>query len=295
MDRAMNLILDRNYSVDAPEYFAPLPDLGMALERIGLNPNGDYSPSLENLQTIMLAHIMTVPYETLDSSDYKRHVDFFPEHLFEKFVLNRRGGYCFEINGFFMSILQGLGYDCFALSGRLLFGRPVYNLMSHRTTVVNLGGKRYLCDVGYGAGCAEGPVDIDEPGIQNIQGSLFSIRHHPDGQFGDITLVKHSADGTESDFYTVYLKPHTVLEFIAPNALTQQSDRRVCRLRTETGSIAVDGTIFRRKVNGETFEEEITSYPQLYKILTEEFNMIVPRISYSKTWPRELAWGDRVE
>ena len=288
------MILDRNYSVNAPEYFAPLPDLGMALARIGLDPAGDYSPSKENLQKLMLAHMMTVPYETLDSCDYQRHVDFAPEHLFEKFVLNRRGGYCFEINGFFMAILEGLGYDCFALSGRLLFGRPVYNLMGHRTTVVNIGGKRYLCDVGYGAGCAEGPVDIDEPGIQDILGSRFSIRHHEGGQFGDITLVKHAPDDTASDFYTVYLRPHSLLEFIAPNELTQKSDRRVVRLRTETGSIAVDGTVFRRKVGGEVEETEITSYPQFYKILTEEFHMIVPRMSFSKTWPRELAWGDRV-
>jgi N-hydroxyarylamine O-acetyltransferase len=162
--------------------------------------------------------------------------------------------------------------------------------MSHRTTVVQIGDKRYLCDVGYGAGCAEGPVDIDEPGVQDILGYRFSIRHHDGGQFGDITLVKHAADGTESDFYTVYLRPHTLLEFIAPNERAQQSDRRVVRLRTETGSIVVDGTVFRRKVNGEIFEEEITSYRRLYEILTEEFNMIVPRMSFSRSWPREFAW-----
>ena len=289
------MILDNGYSVNAPEYFAPLPDISMALERIGLDPKGDYSPSRENLQRLMLAHMMTVPYETLDCCDYMRRVDFAPGHLFEKFVLNRRGGYCFEINGFFMAVLEALGYDCHALSGRLLFGKPIYNLMAHRTTVVTIGSKRYLCDVGYGAGCAEGPVDIDESGIQDILGYRFSIRHHEGGQFGDITLVKHDAEGNESDFYTVYLRPHTLLEFIAPNELTQKSDRRVVRLRTETGSIAVDGTVFRRKENGKVTEVEITSYLQLYRILTEEFNMVVPRMSFSKSWPRQLAWGAEYE
>ena len=283
------MVEDGRYRISQPEYFAPLPDLGMALERIGLDPNGDYSPSIENLRKIMLAHIMTVPYETLDCCDYKRYVNFAPGRLFEKFVLERRGGYCFEINGFFMAIIQELGYDCYPISGRLLFGQNVYNPMSHRTTVVTIDGVRYLCDVGYGAGCAEGPVEIDNPEIQEILGYHFSIRKHEGGQFGDITLVKHLDDGTESDFYTVYLRPHTVLEFIAPNEQTQKSDRRVTRLRTETGSIAVDGTIFRRKVNGEVFEEEITSYPHLYEILTKEFNMIVPRYSFSTTWPREFA------
>ena len=278
-----------DYTIAQPEYFAPLPDLGMALERIGLDPGGDYSPSRENLQRLMLAHIMTVPYETLDCCDYRRHVDFAPPWLFQKFVIERRGGYCYEINGFFMAILQGLGYDCYPISGRLLFGRQVYSPMGHRTTVVTVDGVRYLCDVGYGAGCAEGPVEIDNPGVQDILGYNFSIRRHDGGQFGDITLVKHADDGTQSDFYTVYLRPHTLLEFIAPNEWSQRSDRRVVRLRTDTGSIAVDGTIFRRKVNGEVFEEEIMSYPRLYEILTTEFNMKVPRWSFSQAWPREFA------
>ena len=283
--------LGGNYTIGLPEYYKPLPNLAMSLERIGLDPKGDYSPSKENLAKIMLAHIMTVPYETLDCCDYFRRIDFFPEFLFDKFVLQRRGGYCYEINGFFMAIIEALGYDCYPLSGRLLFGSNSYRPMSHRTTVVNIGDKRYLCDVGYGAGCAEGPVDIDDPGIQDILGSRFSIRHHEGEQFGDITLVKHADDDSESDFYCVYLKPHSLLEFVLPNERTQISfgSRRVVRLRTETGSIAVDDTIFRRKVNGEVFEEEITSYPQLYKILTEEFNMIVPRIAHSNTWPKEMA------
>ena len=283
--------LDGNYVIGMPEYYKPLPNLKMALERIGLDPDGDYSPSKENLQKIMLAHIMTVPYETLDNCDYFRRVDFFPDFLFDKFVLQRRGGYCYEINGFFMAILEDLGYDCIPLSGRLLFGNNRYGPMSHRTTIVTIDGKRYLCDVGYGAGCAEGPVDIDDPSIQDILGSLFSIRHHEGAQFGDITLVKHAADGTTSDFYCVYLKPHSLLEFVLPNERTQITfgNRRVVRLRTETGSIAVDGTIYRKKINGEVIEEEIKSYPQLYKILTEDFKMIVPRVAHSTTWPKEIA------
>ena len=280
---------NQEHKVRFPEYFAPLPDLGMALRRIGLDPDGDYSPSRENLQKLMLAHIMTVPYETLDCCDYKRHVCFAPPWLFQKFVLERRGGYCYEINGFFMAILQGLGYDCYALSGRILFDRQGYAPLSHRLTIATIDGVRYLCDVGYGAGCAEGPVELDRDGVQDILGYRFSIRHHEGGAFGDFTLVKHFADGTEMDFYIAYLRPHTVLEFIHPNECTQKSDRRVVRLRTETGSITVDGTTFRRKVNGEVFETVITSYPQLYEILTTEFGMIVPRYSFSTSWPREFA------
>ena len=284
-------VMFENFKVGFPEYYAPLPSIPMSLERMGLDPNGDYSPSKENLQKLMYASVRSIPFESLDCSDYQRRVDFAPPNLFEKIVLNRRGGYCFEINGFFMALLQGLGYDCFALSGRLLFGREVFNPMSHRTTVVRIDGKRYLCDVWYGNGCAEGPVDIDDPEIQEIQGNRYVMRHHKDGPFGDITLVRYLEDGTESLFYTVYLHPHSLLEFVAPNERSQNTFRtwRVVHLRTDTGNLIIDRQMFRRKVNGEVFEEEITNYPQLYKILVDEFKMIVPRYSFSPDFPREFA------
>ncbi|KPU42456.1 arylamine N-acetyltransferase [Oxobacter pfennigii] len=276
-----------------PEYFAPMPDIGMAFERIGLDPKGDYSPDVGNLQKLMYAHITHVPYENLDIYDYKRKVDFALPHLFEKFVLYRRGGYCYEINGFFMGILEALGYDCYPLSGRLLFGKDVAGPMSHRTTIVTIGNDQYLCDVGYGAGCAEGPVSLSSPGIQDILGYKFSIRHHDGGFYGDMTLVKHFDDGTESDFYTVYKKPHTLLDFIGPNYNTSTNPespflkRRVVRLRTEAGSIVIDNKIFRRKADKKILEEEITTNKRLYEILTQEFNMIVPKLSFSTDFPRE--------
>ncbi|NLT40737.1 MAG: arylamine N-acetyltransferase [Clostridiales bacterium] len=276
-----------------PEYYAPLPDIGMALERIGLDPNGDYSPSVDNLRKLMYHHLTHVPYENLDIYDYKRKVDFAPAHLFEKFVLNRRGGYCYEINGFFMAILESQGYDCYALSGRLLFGREFADPLGHRTTVVNIDGESYLCDVGYGSGCAEDPVNLNAAGIQDIRGGKFSVRHHDGGVYGDLTLVKHLDDGTEADFYTVYKRPHTLLEFIFPNEYISTDPnslfqkKRIVRLKTETGSIVIDGTLFKRKVGNEVFEEEITTNKRLYEILTNDFNMIVPRLTFSTDFPRE--------
>lgn len=281
-----------DFTASMPEYFMPLPRLDMALQRMGLDPNGDYTPSRENLEKLMMASFGTIPFEALDCSDYLRKVDMAPPHLFDKFVMNRRGGYCFEINGFFMAVLEGLGYNCIPLAGRLLFDRPVFGIMGHRTTVVTIGGKRYLCDVGYGGGlAADGPIDIDEDGIQQIGEKLFSIRHHKGALFGDITLIRHMDDGTEMLVYTVYLTPNTIMDFVAANELAEKRfrSRRICRMRTDTGHISIDGKIFRKKVFGEVIEEEISGYPRLYEILVDEFRINVPRISFSEDWPREFA------
>ena len=285
---------------ERPEYYSQLPDIGMCLERIGLDPKGDYSPSIDNLRVIMYAYTTHVPYENLDIYDYKKKIDFAVPFLFEKFVLNRRGGYCFEINGFFMAILEALGYDCTPLAGRLYFtAQDVATTMGHRTTIVTIDGAKFLCDVGYGSGCAEWPVSLEDTGIQDILGSRFSIRHHEGDAYGDITLIKHLDDGTEMNFYTVYTRPHTLLDFIFANEFIQASpnsvfwQKRIVRLKTDTGSKVIDGKIFRRKLGGEIIEVEITSNKHLYEILTGEFNMIVPRLSFSNDFPKEWFWVDK--
>jgi N-hydroxyarylamine O-acetyltransferase len=281
-----------DYTVKSPEYFAPLPDLDMALERIGLRREEVAFPSVENLRVLMEAYALSVPFENLDIYDYKRQIDFCLPHLFEKIVINRRGGYCYEMNSFFMGILEALGYSCAAVSARILAGRSLITPVGHRTTIVTLDNRRYLCDVGYGgAGSPEGPVGFED-GVQEIAGHFFSIRSQEEAVFGDMVLVRHTPEG-ESDFYMFYTRPHSPLEFIAlnhamyTNPASMFSLNRVVRLRTPNGAKVIDNKIFRQTINGETIEEEITTHKRLYEILTGEFNMITPKMSFSADLPRE--------
>jgi N-hydroxyarylamine O-acetyltransferase len=276
----------------APEYFAPLPDLDMALERIGLRREEVASPSAENLHTLMNAYALSVPFENLDIYDYKRPIDFCLPHLFEKIVINRRGGYCYEMNSLFMGILEALGYSCAAVGARIMMGGTTIGPVAHRTTLVNLDGERYLCDVGFGgAGSPEGPVSFGG-GVQEIAGRSFSIRPHEGDDFGDAALIQHGPEG-ESVFYLFYTRPHSPLEFIAQNHAMYTNPgapfslNRMVRLRTPDGLKVIDNRVFRRTVKGETVEEEIATNKRLYEILTGEFNMLVPRISYSADLPRE--------
>jgi N-hydroxyarylamine O-acetyltransferase len=197
------------------------------------------------------------------------------------------------MNSFFMGILEALGYTCFAVTARILTDKRPLPPVAHRATLVTLGATQYLCDVGFGgAGAAEGPVDLTVAGVQDIRGRRFSIRRHEGGIFGDITLVQHTQEG-ESDFYTFYQRPHSPLEFIAlnysmyTNPAALFSMNRMVKLRTKTGSLVIDNKIFRKNINGKVIEEEITTNKRLYEILTGEFNMIVPKISFSTDFPRE--------
>jgi N-hydroxyarylamine O-acetyltransferase len=281
-----------DYTLIPSEYFAPLPDLDLALDRIGLRREDFASPSVENLRRLMDAYVLSVPFENLDIYDYKRQIDFCLPHLFEKIVINRRGGYCYEMNSFFMGLLEALGYSCAAISVRILAGRPVITPTAHRATIVSLGDRRYFCDVGFGgAGAPEGPVSFED-GVQEIAGNFFSIRRLENGSFGDMALARHTPEGA-SDFFMFYTRPHSPLEFIAPNhamytnPVSMFSLNRVVRLRIPGGTKVIDNKIFRQTINGKVVEEEIATNKRLYEILTGEFNMIVPKLSFSADLPRE--------
>jgi N-hydroxyarylamine O-acetyltransferase len=188
--------------------------------------------------------------------------------------------------------LEALGYECAAVSARILAGRTVLAPTAHRTTIVALGDRRYLCDVGFGgAGAPEGPVSFED-GVQEIAGRSFSIRRQDGDVFGDMALMQHTPEG-ESVFYMFYTRPHSPLEFIAPNQAMYANPaslfslNRIVRLRTPQGVKVIDNKLFRQIINGKVLEEEIATNKRLYEILAGEFNMITPKVSFSADFPRE--------
>src|SRR5207244_12704937 len=53
------------------------------------------------------------------SSDLGEPIVLDEEKLFEKIVLRRRGGFCYELNGLFAALLEQLGFRVARLAGRV--------------------------------------------------------------------------------------------------------------------------------------------------------------------------------
>jgi N-hydroxyarylamine O-acetyltransferase len=70
--------------------------------------------------------------------------------LFERIVVRRRGGYCFEHNGLFFAMLAQLGFEVQLLLARVVYTGTVHPGLTHRLTLVTLGEERYIADVGFG-------------------------------------------------------------------------------------------------------------------------------------------------
>jgi N-hydroxyarylamine O-acetyltransferase len=138
---------------------------------------GSRAPVLQTLQGIVLAHTQHIPFENFDPLLH-RPVRLAPAALEDKLVRARRGGYCFEHNGLLQHVLRQLGFRVTPLSGRVLWGSPpdVPSPRTHMVLQVELDGRRWLTDVGFGAMTLTGVLDLDHGGPQDTPHGPFRLQ-----------------------------------------------------------------------------------------------------------------------
>lgn len=117
------------------------------LSRLGLSKE---APSLEYLKKLHYAHVHTIPFENLDIH-YNRKIVLDYQKIFHKIVLEKRGGFCYELNGLFYHLLYHLGFSCYCASGETLRDSGEYSPdFDHMVVIVRLGDQHFLVDVGFG-------------------------------------------------------------------------------------------------------------------------------------------------
>ena len=79
------------------------------LQRIGMSPQTG-PPTLELLAALQLAHLSHVPFENLHVY-HARGVRTDVDWSYPKIVEQRRGGWCFEVNGCFGALLRAVGFE----------------------------------------------------------------------------------------------------------------------------------------------------------------------------------------
>jgi N-hydroxyarylamine O-acetyltransferase len=151
-------------------------DLDAYFRRIAYR--GERSATLTTLRALQVQHLLAIAFENLDSLAGRTvHVDI--ESLQRKLVAAGRGGYCFEHNLLFSHVLRALGFSVTALAARVVWERPadMVRARTHMLVLVDLGGERYLCDVGFGGLTPTGPLRL-VPGVeQTTPHETFRVLH----------------------------------------------------------------------------------------------------------------------
>lgn len=119
-------------------------------------------------------HVFNVPFENLDIH-YRLLFDLEIEKIYEKVVIDFRGGFCYELNSLFNALLQQIGFTSKIISARIIDDSgnlgPEYD---HMLVCIELHNRRYIADVGYGDLFTK-PLEIKD-GIQSDGRNQFVIQ-----------------------------------------------------------------------------------------------------------------------
>lgn len=112
------------------------------------------SPNLLTLNVLQSAHIANLSFQNL-SAILNEPISLDIQDIFEKVIVQQRGGYCYELNLLFAHLLQQLGFGVRLLTGKIIPHNQTENQQTrtHLLLEVNSDNKAYLVDVGFG-GCA---------------------------------------------------------------------------------------------------------------------------------------------
>lgn len=120
------------------------------LERINCSNLRDNT--LQSLSKLQRNHLINVPFENLDIHLGKKIDCFDLEKIYEKVIVKKRGGFCFELNSLFAWLLGQLAfkYDFIGCSVYSMQTRDWSPWLSHMALLVHLNSETsYLTDVGF--------------------------------------------------------------------------------------------------------------------------------------------------
>jgi N-hydroxyarylamine O-acetyltransferase len=129
---------------------------------------GQPEATIEGITSLMRHQLFAVPFENLDVQAGKL-ISLVPEHIVDKIVHQGRGGYCYEINGLFCMALEALGVAYHWVAARPMF-YPVRRPKTHMAIIVQLGGRQWLVDLGFGSYGITAPMALDALGQEVKQG-----------------------------------------------------------------------------------------------------------------------------
>lgn len=116
--------------------------LGAYMARVGYD--GSLAPTIDTLFALHRAHLTAIPYENLDIH-LGRTLTLDRQATFAKLVGEKRGGWCFEMNGTFGWVLEAIGFDVRYVAGAVnRADRGASALDNHLVLIVTID-RPYIC------------------------------------------------------------------------------------------------------------------------------------------------------
>jgi N-hydroxyarylamine O-acetyltransferase len=149
----------------------------------------------EFLSDVVTRHVATFAFSSIGCQlGEDLPLDF--ESLYQRIVIQRRGGYCFEQNCLLYGVLEELGFSPKLFLARVIHNQNTHPGLTHRITMVEYEGQRYVLDVGFGFLGPRLPVPMSE--IESNDGKKNSrIAERRPGEY-------HMQVFKDGDFFSLY-------------------------------------------------------------------------------------------
>jgi N-hydroxyarylamine O-acetyltransferase len=229
----------------------------------------------ESLFLLHENHILNVPFENLDVY-YKKLFDLDIDNLFNKVVINFRGGFCYELNTLFNLLLRNLGFNSKTIAARIFDDQGNLGPEFDHMSIIVETDKKYLLDVGYGDLFLK-PLEIKD-GVQSDGIKFFEIEKHDGENFllsmssdNKVFEKKYSFNLSEvqaSDFNDICL-------FKQSNPNSYFVKNTICTKPTQYGRLTVFNNKFIEKINNDRVEKTICNDTELNDVLLAHFNIRV--------------------
>jgi N-hydroxyarylamine O-acetyltransferase len=211
-------------------------DISAYLRRIDYR--GPRDPTPQTLQALHTAHMLAVPFENLDI--HRRPIILDEAALFDKIVMRRRGGFCYELNGLFAALLRALGFDVTLLSARVARANGGFGPEFDHLTLLIALGERWLADVGFGD-AFRAPLRLDDPGEQHEGARSYRLAREEQRWL----MLQRDAGADWEPQYAFTLQPRRLADFVDMCHYHQTSpessftQRRICSRATPDGRVTL--------------------------------------------------------
>lgn len=238
--------------------------------------DGILSPDLSVLSGLQWAHITHIPYENLDIlAGIPLSLDV--EDLFQKIIVKKRGGYCFELQGLYGELLKSIGFSLTQYSARFMDKPGVVQMRRHRVLVVSVENTRYLTDVGIRSESPRCPLRLVQNELQSD--GICEYRFQKDSFYGWVLCQKERGKAWKP-MYGFTEEPQIDDDFVMPSfycerhpASTFNKFMKISIFSGESNFTLVDG-VFQEYRNAKVLlRKRLTSQLEMQTILKTYFGL----------------------
>jgi N-hydroxyarylamine O-acetyltransferase len=246
-------------------------ELDAYFERIGFTDQP--SVDLATLITLQRQHLLSIPYENLDVQ-LGRLSNLDINRIYAKIVEQRRGGWCYEMNGILQWALEQIGFDVMRLNGGVLRTELGDDAMGNHLVLCVQLDEPWIVDVGLGDGPI-GPYPL-KPHAAEQQGFSYQLE-----QLEDCWRFHNHPASTAASFDFYYRKANEDLFAEKCHWLSTAEESPfvrtlVCQRAIPEGYDVQTGRVVKRITSTGVQQHLINSAEELVESLKQRFGLDFP-------------------